>query len=254
MREETETERQRRLEETRKEIAAETARALEQIRAEVADLTLEAASRVVGKTLDAERDRELIAEAIGSLDFSRLEESSIAVAHRIYAEALFERREGGRPARAGARGARRLRRGDRAVAGARAPSCATRSSSRSAKARILADLAGDEEPLFTNFLLLVGREGPRGRDRGDRAGVRAADGARGAAAHRRAHDGARADATTRRTAIVAQIEKAAGRKVEATRSVDPDLVGGIVLQAGSFRVDASVRGRLERLRQELVKS
>ena len=76
MREETEQERQRRLEETRKEIAAETARALEQIRGEVAELTLEAASRVVGKTLDAERDHELIAEAIGSLDFSRLEESA----------------------------------------------------------------------------------------------------------------------------------------------------------------------------------
>jgi F-type H+-transporting ATPase subunit b len=74
MREETEVERQRRLEETRKEIAAETARALDRIRAEVAELTLEAASRVVGRVLDAERDRDLIGEAIGSLDFSRLEE------------------------------------------------------------------------------------------------------------------------------------------------------------------------------------
>ena len=76
MREETEAERQRRLEETRREIAAETARALEQIRAEVAELTLEATSIVVGKKLDAERDRELISDAIGSLDFSRLEESA----------------------------------------------------------------------------------------------------------------------------------------------------------------------------------
>jgi F-type H+-transporting ATPase subunit b len=76
MREETEAERQRRLEETRKEIAAETARALEQIRNEVADLTLEAASRVVGRALDADRDRDLISEAIGSLDFSRLEQSA----------------------------------------------------------------------------------------------------------------------------------------------------------------------------------
>ena len=74
MREETEQERQRRLRETRREIAAETARALEQIRAEVAELTLEAASRVVGKALDPEGDRELIEEAIASLDFSRLEE------------------------------------------------------------------------------------------------------------------------------------------------------------------------------------
>jgi F-type H+-transporting ATPase subunit b len=76
MREETESERQRRLEETRKEIAAETSRALQQIRTEVADLTLEAASRVVGRTLDAKRDQELIEEAIAGLDFSRLEESA----------------------------------------------------------------------------------------------------------------------------------------------------------------------------------
>jgi F-type H+-transporting ATPase subunit delta len=52
--------------------------------------------------------------------------------------------------------------------------------------------------------------------------------------------------------IVGQIEKASGRTVEATRSVDPDLIGGIVLQAGSLRVDGSVRGRLERLERELV--
>jgi F-type H+-transporting ATPase subunit b len=74
MREETEAERQRRLEETRREIQAETQRALEQIRSEVADLTLEATSIVVGKKLDSDRDRELISEAIGSLDFSRLED------------------------------------------------------------------------------------------------------------------------------------------------------------------------------------
>jgi F-type H+-transporting ATPase subunit b len=73
MREETEAERQRRLEETRREIAAETSRALEQIRSEVADLTLEATSIVVGRKLDADRDRELISEAIDSLDFSKLE-------------------------------------------------------------------------------------------------------------------------------------------------------------------------------------
>ncbi len=52
--------------------------------------------------------------------------------------------------------------------------------------------------------------------------------------------------------IVADIEQKSGRKVQATRSVDPNLIGGIVLQAGSMRLDASVRGRLDRLRQELV--
>jgi F-type H+-transporting ATPase subunit delta len=52
--------------------------------------------------------------------------------------------------------------------------------------------------------------------------------------------------------IVQQIEKASGQQVEATRNVDPRLIGGLVLQAGSLRVDASVRGRLNRLRQELA--
>jgi F-type H+-transporting ATPase subunit delta len=56
------------------------------------------------------------------------------------------------------------------------------------------------------------------------------------------------------TAILEQIEEASGRKVEATRKVDPNLIGGFVLQAGSMRVDASLRGRLNRLRQELVTS
>ena len=52
--------------------------------------------------------------------------------------------------------------------------------------------------------------------------------------------------------IIDKIQQASGRSVEATRSVDPDLIGGIVLQVGSFRADGSVRGRLERLRQELA--
>jgi len=51
---------------------------------------------------------------------------------------------------------------------------------------------------------------------------------------------------------VEQIEKASGRRVEAMRSVDPDLVGGLVLRAGSLEVDSSVRGRLDRLRRELA--
>jgi len=53
--------------------------------------------------------------------------------------------------------------------------------------------------------------------------------------------------------LLGQIEQASGRTVEATRKVDPNLIGGFVLQAGSMRVDASVRGRLEGLRNELVR-
>jgi F-type H+-transporting ATPase subunit delta len=42
--------------------------------------------------------------------------------------------------------------------------------------------------------------------------------------------------------LLGQIEQASGRKVEASRAVDPSLIGGIVLQVGSHRLDASVRG------------
>ena len=52
-------------------------------------------------------------------------------------------------------------------------------------------------------------------------------------------------------AIVSQIEQRSGRKVEATRTVDPDLIGGLVLQVGSRRVDASIRGRIEQLGRDL---
>ena len=52
--------------------------------------------------------------------------------------------------------------------------------------------------------------------------------------------------------ILGRIETASGRKVQAERKVDPDLIGGIVLQAGSMRLDASVRGRLQQLRHDLA--
>jgi len=74
MREETEADRQRRLEETRREIQAETQRALEVIRTEVAELTLVATTKVTGKVLDDADHRRLIEDAINTLDFSQLEE------------------------------------------------------------------------------------------------------------------------------------------------------------------------------------
>ena len=52
--------------------------------------------------------------------------------------------------------------------------------------------------------------------------------------------------------ILEQIERVSGRRLRAARSVDPTLIGGFVLRAGSHRVDASVRGRLEQLRRQLT--
>jgi F-type H+-transporting ATPase subunit b len=72
VKEETEADRQRRLEETRRQIEAETRRALEQIRAEVAELTMIAAEKVTRKSLDDADHRRLIGEAIRELDFEPL--------------------------------------------------------------------------------------------------------------------------------------------------------------------------------------
>jgi len=51
-----------------------------------------------------------------------------------------------------------------------------------------------------------------------------------------------------------QIEQVSGRRLRASRRVDPGLIGGFVLRAGSHRADASVRGRLEGLRRQLTGS
>jgi len=73
VKEETEADRQRRLEDTRRQIAAETSRALEQIRREVADLTLIATAKVTRGALDESAHRKLIDDAVNELDFSALE-------------------------------------------------------------------------------------------------------------------------------------------------------------------------------------
>ncbi len=52
-------------------------------------------------------------------------------------------------------------------------------------------------------------------------------------------------------AVRAQVEAMAGSTVELRTAVDPDLLGGVTVQIGDRLVDASIRGRLERLRDQL---
>jgi len=76
VKEETEADRHRRLEETKRQIEAETQRALEQIRTEVAELTLIATTKVTGKVLEDADYKRLIDDAIRDLDFSVLEKEA----------------------------------------------------------------------------------------------------------------------------------------------------------------------------------
>jgi F-type H+-transporting ATPase subunit delta len=51
-----------------------------------------------------------------------------------------------------------------------------------------------------------------------------------------------------------KIEMETGRKVEFDSKVDPDVLGGLVLQVGNFVMDASVRSRLEKLRKQVARA
>ena len=122
---------------------------------------------------------------------------------------------------------------------------------RAAKAAALRDILGDADELVRNFVLLLVEKG-----RVAELEEIAREFERLVAASERRLE---VELTTavelsdeEADRIVRQIAEVSGREVDATRTVDPDMIGGIILQAGSQRVDASVRGRLERLRHELV--
>ena len=76
LREEIEADRQRRLEETQRQIDQATASALGEIRREVASLSLLAAEKITRKTLTDADQKRLIDEALGEIDFSQLERST----------------------------------------------------------------------------------------------------------------------------------------------------------------------------------
>jgi F-type H+-transporting ATPase subunit delta len=54
-----------------------------------------------------------------------------------------------------------------------------------------------------------------------------------------------------RERIIASVAQKTGRSVTLSASVDPDIVGGLVLKVGETVIDGSVRSRLQDLRREL---
>jgi F-type H+-transporting ATPase subunit delta len=52
--------------------------------------------------------------------------------------------------------------------------------------------------------------------------------------------------------LVDRIAEQTDRAVEVTSQVDPDILGGIVVQVGNSVLDASVRNRLEQLRKQVA--
>jgi len=55
-----------------------------------------------------------------------------------------------------------------------------------------------------------------------------------------------------RNSLLAGVGQLAGARVQATFRLDPSILGGTVVRIGSTVYDGSVKGRLERLREELI--
>jgi F-type H+-transporting ATPase subunit delta len=51
-----------------------------------------------------------------------------------------------------------------------------------------------------------------------------------------------------------RIEEQTGRRVELSSSVDPDVLGGLMVRVGNMVLDATVRNRLEQLRKQVAKA
>jgi F-type H+-transporting ATPase subunit delta len=52
--------------------------------------------------------------------------------------------------------------------------------------------------------------------------------------------------------ITAFIQKQSGKKVSIQLSVEPDLIGGVVIQMGDNLYDASIAGKLNKVKQQLL--
>lgn len=174
----------------------------------------------------------------------------MAVAQRMYARALFEAARGEGKVEQVASDLASLARAVEEVPELRA-FLANPEVEPVGKADVLREIAGDADALVQNFVQLVAEKG--------RAGELVHMSAELEALVAREQNRLAVELTTayelsdeEAQSIVAAIEKASGRRVEATRTVDPSLIGGIVLKVGSFLADGSVRGRLERLRRELA--
>lgn len=120
-----------------------------------------------------------------------------------------------------------------------------------AKSSVVGELAAEAHPLFRNFLLVLVERG------------RIAEYLEIAEAFRervaRAQARIEVEAVTAiplpddlRERIVASIQEKTNATVDLTESVDPDVVGGLVLHVGEVVVDGSVRRRIEDLRRELA--
>ncbi len=236
------------------EIDAEKQRAITDLRAEVADLALAAAGKVVGETMTDQRQRRLVEEFLSAVR-GRLERVARLMARagsaaRRFAEAAFDlaRRDHAEDAWATdldlAASVVADEQAQRVIANPAIPLGLRDEVVR----RLLADRIG---PLALNLVLVLVRRGrveivpavarEYHRLLRDERGIVAAVVTSAAPLSKDETD-----------AVRGRIEQLSEAKVELEALVDQRLIGGLTVRVGDRLLDASVRGRLERLRSQLV--
>ena len=63
---------------------------------------------------------------------------------------------------------------------------------------------------------------------------------------------ARQLSTEEKRGLESQVERLTGKKVRARYASDPGLLGGVMVRVGSTIYDGSIRGQLEKMKQELI--
>ena len=248
------TQRERILADAEAQISAEARSAASGLRDQVATLALLAAEKVSRRSLSDEDHRKLIEEAIEEADLSPIStngrgpgaEVSVAT---TYAEALYE-------AAVNADAVPQVAADVEAFAGAVRESDDLRLALENpeidsrAKASVLKAVNADAQPLVQNFLQVLVERGRIAEflDIAEAFGERVA----------RAEARLDVEAVTAiplpddlRERIVERLQAKTNATIELTESVDPDVVGGLVLRVGEVVVNGSVRNRIDELRREL---
>jgi F-type H+-transporting ATPase subunit delta len=54
--------------------------------------------------------------------------------------------------------------------------------------------------------------------------------------------------------LAERIKKQTGREIQVTTKVDPDVIGGLQMQVGNMVYDATIKGRLDKLRRQVARA
>ena len=225
---------------------------------EVADLALLAAGRVVGETMTDERQRRLVEEFLAERPASDRRRLEATDGHDATRPRAATRRPPSRSpsvtarSRRGAReldAAGRSSRDERSRARAREPGRRRSRQRPDGRHAIFGEIASRPGPNLIGLMLRRGRieqlprvaaefrrldDAPPGHHPRHRHQRRAAD--------RRTRSGPSPRGSSSSPAVAS---------TSTTRSI-PSLLGGLVVRVGDRLIDGSVRGRLERLRNQLV--